>query len=84
MAAIRLPAAPDLGSAAPKTRSPTRAWTMAPRHIRHGSRVAPGLFRQPVVSDRSAARRARISAWAVGSPRRRGEFRPGPEAAPRR
>src|SRR5262245_21469119 len=31
--------APDFGSAAPKTSVPTRAWTSAPTHIRHGSIV---------------------------------------------
>lgn len=33
------PAAPVFGSNAPKTSRPRRAWTMAPAHIGHGSRV---------------------------------------------
>ena len=61
---------PAFGSVAPKTRRPTRALTMAPAHIAHGSSVTTSVqssSRQwPTTA--AASRRARISAWAVGSP----------------
>src|SRR5690606_6950899 len=58
----RLPAAPALGSMAPKMTRPTRALTMAPAHMQHGSRVTTSVqwfSRQSPTS--AAARRMAMS-----------------------
>ncbi len=65
------PTAPVLGSHAPNTKRATRASTSAPAHMVHGSTVTASVApssRHPSPSTRAAARNARISAWAVGSP----------------
>ena len=63
------PHAPAFGSHAPSTSRGTRARTVAPAHIRHGSRVTTRVQsssrQRPRACD--AARRAWTSAWPVGS-----------------
>ncbi len=66
------PANPAFGSSAPNTTRSTRASTIAPAHIAHGSSVTtsvhPSSRHDPV--RRAASRNASISACAVGSPSR--------------
>src|SRR5271163_143667 len=66
------PTAPVLGSRAPHTSRSMRASTRAPAHMIHGSTVTASVApssRHPSPSTPAAARIARTSACAVGSPK---------------
>src|SRR6185312_8007124 len=79
-----LPEAPALGSVVPKTTRGTRASTIAPAHMAHGSSVTYSTESSTRQLPRAwaAARRAIISAWAVGSSRSSRSLWPAPITSP--